>query len=97
MHNLLDPSRDLQPEAAGINSLVKLIQQGAVKEVIIALASSYEAMYTSKIIKQFIGLKVKVSKLRSGIPFGAQLDNIDKNTFTAAFKDRTLLDYDATI
>ena len=92
LHGAIDPLAGVGPNDIRIRELLARIQQGDVKEVIIATNSTLEgettAMYISKLIKP---TGVKVTRIASGVPVGGDLEYIDEVTLLRALEGRTEL------
>ncbi len=87
--DLISPLNGINPEDIGIDELVKRIEKEKFKEVIIAVKPSIEGETTTLYIKKILeGLNVKVSKIASGVPMGADIEYIDQLTLQRALSDR---------
>lgn len=77
------------PEELGLNGLRSLIEKNNVKEVILATNSTLEGQTTAFYITNYLkDIKVKISRLASGIPIGGELDYLDEGTLNAALISR---------
>lgn len=89
LHGTLKPSENIGPKDISIAALIERINQGNVKEVIMATNPDYDgeitAMYISGLIKP---LGVKVTRLAHGIPVGSDIEYTDEVTLSRAFMDR---------
>lgn len=89
LHGALSPLANVGPDDIKIAELLKRLEQGATKEVIIATNPNVEgeatALYLTKLIKP---TGIKMTRLASGIPVGGDLEYIDASTLTRAFEDR---------
>ena len=73
----------------GIDSLLNRINKEKFKEVIFALKPSIEGETTSLYIKKILeGLDIKITRLASGVPIGADMEYIDSLTLERALSDR---------
>ena len=89
LDNLIDPLNGINPEDIGLEKLIKRIKEGSFKEVIIAVKTSIEGETTSLYIKKILeGMNVKVTRIASGIPIGADMEYIDSITLEIALLDR---------
>ena len=89
LDNLIDPLNGINTEDIGLEKLIKRIKDGSFKEVIIAVKPSIEGETTSLYIKKILeGLNVKVTRIASGIPMGADMEYIDSITLERALIDR---------
>ncbi len=89
LHGLISPMDGIGPEQLFIKELLARIQQGDVKEVIMATNPTVEgeatAMYISRLLKP---LGIKVSRLAYGIPVGSDLEYADEVTLYKALENR---------
>lgn len=85
----LSPLDAIGPGELKINELIKRINKGDIKEVIIATDSDTEgeitALYLVKLIKP---LGVKITRIAYGIPMGTNLEYADQATLTKALEGR---------
>ena len=89
LDNLISPLDGINPEDIGIEKLVKRIENSFFEEIIIAVKPSIEGETTSLYIKKILeGLNVKVTRIASGIPLGADIEYIDSLTLERALIDR---------
>ena len=87
--NLISPLDGINPEDIGLEKLIRRIKDGNFKEVIIAVKPSIEGETTSLYIKKILeGLNIKVTRIASGIPIGADIEYIDSITLERALIDR---------
>src|SRR5256885_27700 len=77
------------PEALRLRELVQRIQDGTVKEVIVATNPTVEgdttALYVARLLKPF---EVRVTKIAFGLPVGGDLDYADQATLIQALEGR---------
>ena len=86
---LISPLDGINPEDIGIEKLIKRIENSSFEEIIIAVKPSIEGETTSLYIKKIIeGLNIKVTRIASGIPLGADIEYIDSLTLERALMDR---------
>ncbi|MDD6879070.1 MAG: recombination mediator RecR [bacterium] len=89
LNNLISPLNGINPEDIGIENLLKLIKNNNFEEIIIAVKPNIEGETTSLYIKKILeGLNIKISRLASGIPIGADIEYIDSLTLERAINDR---------
>ena len=85
----ISPLKGVGPEDVNIESLLKRVKQGKVKEVILATDPNTEcevtAIYISKLISPH---KVKVTRLAYGLPAGGDLEFADEVTLGEALRGR---------
>ena len=89
LDGLISPLEGIDPDDIGIEKLVKRVQKEKFDEIIIAVKPSIEGETTSLYIKKIIeGMKVKVTRIASGIPIGTDIEYIDTMTLERALSDR---------
>jgi recombination protein RecR len=85
----ISPLDGIGAEDIGLPKLEKIIQEGIVKEVILALSPSIEGLTTSHFIHELLrNQPIKVSQLAQGIPSGGELEFLDGNTIGSALRNR---------
>ena len=89
LHGSLAPLDGIGPEHLRISELLKRLQDGAVKEVILATNPTVEgeatAMYIAKLIKP---LGLRVTRIAAGLPMGADVEYADRQTLGRALDGR---------
>lgn len=89
LHGVIDPLAGVSPNDIRIRELLVRIQEGGVKEVIVAtnpdVSGDATAMYLAKLIKP---LDIKVTRLSRGIPVGSEIEYTDDVTLARAFVER---------
>ena len=92
LHGVIDPMEGVGPSDIRIKELLARIQEGEVKEVIVAtnpdVSGDATAMYLARLIKP---LGVTVTRLAHGIPVGSEIEYTDDVTLTRAFVERNAL------
>ena len=92
LHGVIDPLSGVGPNDIRIRELLSRINEGGVKEVIVAtnpdVSGDATAMYIAKLIKP---LDVTVSRLAHGIPVGSEIEYTDDVTLARAFVERNRL------
>ena len=92
LHGVIDPLSGIGPNDIRIRELLARLQEGGVKEVIVAtnpdVSGDATAMYIAKLIKPF---DIKVTRLAHGIPIGSEIEYTDDVTLARAFVERTSL------
>ena len=92
LHGTIDPMAGIGPNDIRIRELLARLQEGEVKEVIVAtnpdVSGDATAMYLAKLIKP---LGITVSRLAHGIPVGSEIEYTDDVTLTRAFLERNKL------
>lgn len=88
---VIAPLEGIGPDQLNIQSLLKRLTDGTVKEVIIATNPTVEgdttALYLQRVISTACG--TKVTRLASGLPVGGDLEYADKLTLARSFRGRT--------
>ncbi|MBP3314032.1 MAG: recombination protein RecR [Oscillospiraceae bacterium] len=89
LHGVISPLNHMGPNDIRVRELLGRIQQGGVREVIMATNPDTEgeatAMYISRLLKP---MEVKVTRLAYGIPAGSQLEYADEITLLRALEGR---------
>ncbi len=89
LHGLISPVDGITADQLAIRELLARLQDGTVKEVIMATNPTVEgeatALYLSKIIKP---LGVRTTRLASGLPVGSNLEYADEVTLYRALSGR---------
>ncbi len=92
LNGSLNPSKGIGIQDIHIDSLLKRVEQGTLREVILATDPTIEgettALFLSKILSSY---PVTVSRLAYGLPMGAQLDYADELTLSRALEGRNVL------
>lgn len=87
LHNTLDFQRGIGVEDIRAKELFSRLI--GVKEVVLALNSDMSGEITSTYLaRELKGLGIKVTRLASGIPLGAELEFADEGTLKRAYDDR---------
>ena len=78
------------PDQLNIFSLLKRLESGSVKEVIIATNATTEGQITGQYIADECSkFQILITRLAQGIPIGGELDLLDYNTMSTAFTSRS--------
>src|SRR5688572_9423250 len=89
LHGTISPLDGVGPDALRIQELLGRLQDGSVKEVIVATNPTMEgeatALYLSKVIKP---LRVSVTRIARGLPMGGDLEYTDAVTLGKALEGR---------
>ena len=89
LNGLIETLDGINPEDIRIDKLIKRIENGNFKEIIIAVKPCLEgemtALYISNVLR---GLNVEVTRIASGLPMGADMEYIDPITLEASFDNR---------
>ncbi|HSP33028.1 MAG TPA: recombination mediator RecR [Thermoanaerobaculia bacterium] len=85
----LSPLRGIGPQDIDVAGLLKRVQNGGVREVIIATNPNVEGEATaSYIAQQMRGIDVKTTRLAFGLPVGGDLEYADQVTMAKALEGR---------
>ena len=89
LHGVISPMNGITPEQLKVKELLARINEGGVRELMIATNPTVEgettAMYLSHLVKP---LGIKVTRLAYGIPVGADLEYADEATLYRAIQGR---------
>ena len=89
LHGLISPVDGVTADQLAIRELLARLQDGTVKEVIMATNPTVEgeatAMYLSRLIKP---LGIRTTRLASGLPVGSNLEYADEVTLYRALSGR---------
>lgn len=92
LDGLISPIDGVTPDDIGLDKLINRIKEGNFKEIVLAVKPSVEGETTSLYIKRILeDMNIKISKIASGIPMGADIEYLDVLTLERALKDRTTL------
>jgi recombination protein RecR len=81
----LSPLDGVGPEALSLERLVRRVEEGSVREVILATNPSMEGEVTATYIQQLLaGREVRVTRLARGLPMGGDLEYVDGVTLAHA-------------
>jgi recombination protein RecR len=85
----LSPLDGVGPESLRLDRLVSRVQEGGVREVILATNPSMEGEVTATYIQQLLaGQPVRVTRLARGLPMGGDLEYVDGVTLAHALVAR---------
>jgi recombination protein RecR len=89
LHGALSPVEGIGPKDLRIEELLKRVQEGAVREVILATNPNFEGEYTANYLqKELKSLPLKVTGLARGLPIGGDLEYADEGTLSRALEGR---------
>lgn len=94
LNGLISPIDNIGPNDINLNSLIQRVKENNIKEVIFALKPSIEGETTLQYIKKLlhsVSGDIKVSKLATGVPIGADMEYIDSLTLELAIDERKSL------
>ena len=85
----LSPLEGIGPESLRIDRLQRRVEEGGVREVILATNPSMEGEVTATYIQQLLaGRGVRVTRLARGLPMGGDLEYVDGVTLAHALSAR---------
>lgn len=86
---LISPLDGINPEDIGLSKLLDRINKDKYEEIIFAFKPSIEGETTSLYIKKILeDMNIRITRLASGVPMGADMEYIDSLTLERAIKDR---------
>lgn len=89
LHGALSPINGIGPEDLKLKNLLTRLQEGNVKEIIVATNPNVEgeatAIYLAKLLKP---IGVQVSRIALGLPVGSDLEFADEVTMSKALEGR---------
>lgn len=89
LQGLISPIDGLGPEQLKIKELLKRLQSGKIREIILALNPTIEGeatiLYLSKLLKPS---GIKITKIAFGLPMGTDLEYADEITLIKALEGR---------
>lgn len=89
MGGLISPMDGIGPADLNVDSLIKRVQEGEVKEVILALSATMEGDTTIfYLYKKLKDSGVSISTIARGIAFGGQLEYVDEITLGRSIATR---------
>ncbi|HEY0754869.1 MAG TPA: recombination mediator RecR [Ktedonobacteraceae bacterium] len=89
LHGALSPVEGIGPKDLRIEELLKRLQDGKVREVILATNPNFEGEYTANYLqKELKPLALKVTGLARGLPIGGDLEYADEGTLSRAIEGR---------
>lgn len=89
---LISSFNNIDSSEIQISKLISRIQNGNFKEVIIAFKQCIEGEMTALYIKKLLSdMNIKVTRIASGIPMGADMEYIDSLTLEKAFDNRQII------
>ena len=89
LHGVISPMNDVGPEELRLKELSARIENGTVKEIIIATNPTLEGEATAMYIRRHIAPDgARVTHLARGLPVGGDLEYADELTLSRAFQGR---------
>ncbi len=92
LHYLLSPREGVTAHDLPLEELKGLLEENEVEEVILALSPTLSGNATAEFLKEFLSpLKLKLSRLALGIPYGLEIQFVDPLTLRKSLTDREVL------
>jgi recombination protein RecR len=92
LHGRLSPLDGIGPDELGLDKLEQRLQDGAIKELVLATNSTVEGEATAYFIGELARKhNVQASRIAHGVPMGGELEFIDSGTLSHAFNGRKAL------
>ena len=88
---LLAPLEKMGTDSLDLDRLVRRLDEGEIQELILALGATIEAENTASYIHQMVRGRfphIRVSRLAQGIPLGAEVKYMDKETLRQSLQYR---------
>ena len=93
LDGVISPLDGVNPEDIGLSKLLDRIEKEKFKEILFAFKPSIEGETTALYIKKILeGMNIKITRLASGVPIGADMEYVDSLTLERALKDRKVID-----
>lgn len=88
----LSPLDGIGPENLGIDLFLARLEQGKIKEVILATNPTVEGEATAHYLAEKVKKQlVRVTRIAHGVPFGGELEYIDGGTLSRALLERDII------
>ena len=92
LHGAISPLEGITPRDLKISELLMRLKTQSFREIILATNHSVEGEATALYLKNLLSpLGIRVSRIASGLPMGAQLEFADKATLGRSILDRRVL------
>ena len=89
LDGLISPLEGINPEDIGLSKLLDRINKEKFEEILFAFKPSIEGETTALYIKKILeDMNIRITRLASGVPMGADMEYIDSLTLERAIKDR---------
>ncbi|KKU44886.1 MAG: Recombination protein RecR [Microgenomates group bacterium GW2011_GWA2_46_7] len=89
LHGSISPLNNIGPDELYIETLVKRVKGGMIKEIILATNTNLEGEATALYIQQALqGYKVEISRIGRGLPTGVEIEYADDQTLIQALLTR---------
>lgn len=85
----LSPLDGIGPDDLGLDKLAAILDEGVIKEVILATNSTVEGEATAHFIGEIVRKKeIRITRIAYGVPVGGELEYIDSGTLSQALLGR---------
>jgi recombination protein RecR len=89
LHGKIDPINHISQEDLKIKELIERVARNEIKEIIIATNPNFSGDLTATYLKKILTpFGVKVTRIATGLPKGAEIDFVDSVTLSLAIKER---------
>ncbi len=89
LHGAISPTEGIGTEDIRIGELMERLKNGQVNEIIIATNTTLEGEQTAMYLNRLISpLRIRVTRLARGLPFGTELEYADDVTLSRAIEGR---------
>jgi recombination protein RecR len=88
---LLEPLAQKNSESLEVDKLLSRLAEGEIKELVLALGATLEAENTASFIRRLVAgsfPRLKVSRLAQGLPLGAEVKYMDRETLRQSLQYR---------
>ncbi len=93
LNGLISPLDGINPEDIGLSELLDRIEKEKFNEIVFAFKPSIEGETTSLYIKKILeDMNIKITRLASGVPIGADMEYVDSLTLERALNDRKVIE-----
>ena len=93
LDGLISPLVGINPEDIGLGQLLDRIHKEQFDEIVFAFKPSIEGETTSLYIKKILeNMNIKITRLASGVPIGADMEYVDSLTLERALNDRKVIE-----
>ncbi|HLI28698.1 MAG TPA: recombination mediator RecR [Chloroflexota bacterium] len=93
LHGAIRPLEDIMPDDLKIAELLRRIERGGVREVILATNPNVEGDATAAYLRKLLGpLGVRVTRIARGLPVGGDLEYADEVTLAQALEGRRAME-----
>jgi recombination protein RecR len=85
----LSPLDGIGPEEIGMGQFAELLDDGEIREVVVATGSTVEGQATAHYVSELARERgIRVTRIAQGVPLGGELEFVDSGTLAHAFSGR---------